>query len=246
MTRNLTVEAVVLAHRKTTGMHRRAVLLSPETGMIEADAFGAKRGSLTGKIGQFISGSCVLYHNPVKKSWKIEDFSPRIYRSYITSSLASMYTASFFSECIMKTYAGGGEYSQLYDIMLSALDGLDRPERRDLVIIQFLWRYLMISGFLGEPGVCASCGRCVTGSEQMMLETSDGVVNCSRCSTDTAQQVLSPGARLYLEHTLSREFSEALKVGLAHQAAVQLKMLLISLVDQVTEGSLKTLGSNMI
>ncbi len=246
MTRNLTVEAVVLAHRKTSGMHRRAVLLSPEAGMIEADAFGAKRGSLTGKIGQFISGTCVLYYNPVKKTWKIEDFSPREYRSYISSSLPLIYTASFFSECIMKTYAGGGEYPRLFDIMLNALDGLSQTERRDLVIIQFLWRYLMLSGFLGEPGVCASCGRGVKGSEAMILDPMDGVLNCSGCSTDKAQHVLSPGARSYLEHTLGRNFSEAMKVGLARSAAVQLKGLLVSLVDQVTEGSLKTLGSNMI
>ncbi len=247
MIRNRTVEAVVLAHRRTSGQHRRAVLLSPEVGMIEADAYGAKRGSLTGKINQFISGTCVLYYNPVRKTWKIEDFSPDRYRPYITASLPVMYTASFFSECIMKTFVGGGEYNDLFHITLSAMDGLSEPSQRDLVIIQFLWRYLTVSGFLSQPGVCSACSRTVPKEESMFLDRHNTALVCSGClEHGPGSGLLYPGARAYLDYTLGLGFSDALKVGLGSEASVKLKILLISMMDLLTEGSLKTIGSSMI
>ncbi len=245
MTRNISVQAVILAHRRSEGQHRRAVLLSPSLGLIEATAYGAKRGSLTGKIGQFTSGICELYRNPARNTCKIVDFSPEEYRPYITSSLPVMYTASMISECIMRTFVGGGEYEELYHLTSAALDALADESCRERVVIQFLWRYLLISGFMADVSHCASCGKPAEQRETLFLNRQDTALTCSRCA-DSQEQMLLPGARAYLAYTVSLSFSRALQVQLSSDAVKTLKNLLIAYIDQITEGTLRTIGSGMI
>ncbi len=247
MRRNFTVEAVILAHRRTAGQHRQVVLLSPEIGMIDAAAYGAKKGSLTGKVGQFLSGIGVLYHDPAKQFWKITDFTPKQYRSYLTTSLPLIYSASFFSECIMRTHVGGGEHEQLYELVNSAFDALEDDSLREKTVIQFLWRYLQTAGFLADADHCASCGMLLERSDVLSLDEVQAAFVCRRCFAPGVSELeLSAGGRAYLSHTARLSFNRALQVNLSRDAFSQLKQLLLRLADLITEGSLRTLRSGMI
>ncbi len=247
MARHITVEAVILAHRRTTGQHRQVVLLSPQVGMVEASAFGAKKGSLTGRVSQFLSGTALLYHNPVRNYWTIEDFTPEIYRNYIAESLEGIYTASFFSECIMKTYAGGGEYEQLYHLVGDCLDGLSVRQNRELVVVQFVWRYLIIAGFLSDARHCSSCARVLTRVDPLFFDLHEQMFVCTSCNPGDVQDMeISPGARAYLDHTAEAPLADALKVRLESGSLEQLKRILLSAVDSVTDGYLNTLRSMLI
>ncbi len=247
MLRSCSTDVLILAHRKRATRHRHLVLLSREFGMIEAVAYGAKQGSLTGKIGQFVSGTCYLYRNPVRDSWKVEDMVPMRYRPYLMDSIELLYTASFISECIMKTYAGGGEHANVLNLAEAALDALEEPRNREVTVIQFLWRLLEDAGFMQDSGICASCGRDPGASEPLYLERDSLSLVCSSCGDSLMRgYAIGPGSRAYIRRSRSLPVSEAVRIGLEAESLRELKGLLICMADAVTEGSLKTLSGGLV
>jgi DNA repair protein RecO len=251
MSRHVHTEAVILALRKTASQHRRVELFSSGSGLLTATAYGAKKGKLTGSIGQFYSGECVLYHNPVRNQYKIEDFSPTVYRTYIRESLELLYTASFFAEVLLSTYAAGGEYERLYALLTEALDNLRLKEFRRRIVIQFVWRYLQLSGFISsELDHCALCGKQFTSGDNILLDPDVPALVCCSHSAETAMPgnrlILYPAARAYLLYTGRKAFTEALNVKISAKAEAYIEHLLVQWVDLLSDSSLKTIRNGIV
>ncbi|MCF7946506.1 MAG: DNA repair protein RecO [Spirochaetia bacterium] len=247
MSRYIQTEGIILAVKKTASQHRLVQLLSPEYGIITATAYGAKKGKLTGSVNQFISGKCFLYYNPMRSQYKIDDIAADNYREYIRGSIQMLYSASFFAEILLKTYVGGGEYQLLYKLLEGALNSLSEDEKRNRIMIQFIWRYLSISGFISpDLDYCAECGRKFFIDDNLVLDQNIPAMVCEIHKQNVDELVLYPAARKYLIYTKDMSFNDALNVYVSSRAEEYLKKLLINWMDLVSDQSLNTVKSGLL
>jgi DNA repair protein RecO (recombination protein O) len=253
-------------------IHRSVTLLSPEIGLFQAAAFGARKGKsrLSGWVEPFVSGNFYLYHNPVNNSYKITDIDSAVFREYLREDMYAQYLAAFWAEIIIQTYSGGGEYQGLYVLLKEALDVLGKimdpeavPQNRELkvsgrgrsayenqdippyLLIQTIWRFLDVIGYLPDLDICSSCGRSLDYPGSLFLETDSYNFNCVDCCPRPTME-LSQGARKYLKHTLSVLLKEAMGVKLVPAALASLRSLSIFLITQVVDKPLKTLHGGIL
>lgn len=247
-------------------------MLSPEIGLVQAAAFGARKGKsrLSGWVEPFVSGNFYLYHNPVNNSYKITDIDSAVFREYLREDMYAQYLAAFWAEIIIQTYSGGGEYKGLYVLLEEALNVLGeimdpeavlkkgelkmpgrRPsayENRDVppyLLIQTIWRFLDVIGYLPDLDICSSCGRSLDYPGSIFLENDSLNFNCVNCCPRSTME-LSQGARKYLKHTLSVLLMDAMSVKLVPAALASLRSLSIFLITQVVDKPLKTLQGGIL
>jgi len=245
MSRTTRVDAVVLRARRFGEIHKSVTLLTAEDGLVSAVAYGAQsqKGKLRGLVNPFHQGVCYLYTNPVKDQTKITDFDVRQYYQGIRESIDRFYAASLWAEVILKSYAGGGEARESYELLRTALEALDAADGRAAVrrvTSQFLWRYVALLGSRPELDRCVSCGRALGERELRWFGPFASGVSCSECAGDAARR-LAPGAVRYLGVTAERPFDAAVAVGLDEAALSGLTGFLYSLAEGVLEDRLNTL-----
>lgn len=247
MNRNLSSEAIVLHTTKMGDMHRRVALLSPQLGLIWAAAFGARKGSgsLAGAVQPFYGGTFYLYHNPQKDQYKIEDARISSYREYLIGDLSSMYVASLFCELIIATGSSGGEYEESYQLLVAILDGLEDEKRRNYIIVHGIWRFLYLMGLLPDVEACSHCLGPLNGQRAILDPDAQGFVHPG-CTNRHDLPALEIAELDYLRYTSPMDLTEAIQVRIARDAGMNIKRLLLYLLDQATEGRLKTLRSGML
>ncbi|NQT60084.1 MAG: DNA repair protein RecO [Bacteroidetes bacterium] len=249
MERNIRTEAIILSSRRMGDLHRSVTLLSPNLGILQAAAFGAQKGKskLSGWVEPYVSGTFNLYYNPVKQQYKIVDIDSCEFREFLRLDVYAFYLASFWSELIIKTYAGGGEYSDLYNLILESLSvlGVGREADNHNLLVQTIWRFLTIIGYAPELVDCPECGKTLDNSETLVFDADSNAFLCSMCGT-YEELVIYQGARKYLLYTQELSVKDAVAVHLSSKAMDSLKKVLISLVLHVVGGPLKTLQSGIL
>jgi DNA repair protein RecO (recombination protein O) len=245
MSRTTRVDAVVLRARPFGEIHKSITLLTPESGLLSAIAYGAQsqKGTLRGLVNPFHRGICYLYTNPVKDQTKITDFDVREYHPGIRESIDRFYAASLWAEVLLKSYAGGGEAPRVYELLLAGLAALENAAGRNAVrraSAQFLWRYFGVIGNLPDLALCVSCGRPIGEAEVRWFRPFATGATCGDCAGEQARR-LSPGAVRYLASTAGRPFSEAMQVGLEETALSGLTGFVYSLAEGILEAKLNTL-----
>lgn len=251
MERHTAVEGIILRNRRTGDIDRRVTLLSPEIGIIEATAFGARKstGSLSGKIDSFTSGRWFLYHNPVRDVYKIEDADQLIQRDFLRDSLVASYTASFWAESILRTHGGLHESAPLYHHMITCLRVLQEQGPSEGLLVQSLWRFLGIIGYGLVLDRCSQCGRVLHDQDTLLLHGDGDALCCSQCGGAGRYEgagLILPGARRYLQVTSDMTLQESLRIGLSNEAMKALKRLLVQYLDILTEGTMQTIKSGLI
>lgn len=253
-------------------IHRSVTLLSPGIGLVQAAAFGARKGKsrLSGWVEPFVSGNFYLYHNPVNNSYKITDIDSAIFREYLREDMYAQYLAAFWAEIIIQTYSGGGEYRGLYALLEEALEVLGtimdpgavlhhgeqtmagqrlsasrNQEIPPYLLIQTIWRFLDVIGYLPDLNICSSCGRSFDYPGSLFLETDSLNFTCAGCCSRQVME-LSQGARKYLKHTLSVLLKGAMSVKLVPSSLASLRSLSIFLIAQVVDKPLKTLQGGIL
>jgi DNA repair protein RecO (recombination protein O) len=249
MERNLRTEAIILSSRRMGDLHRSVTLLSPNLGILQAAAFGAQKGKskLSGWVEPYVSGTFNLYYNPVKQQYKIVDIDSCEFREFLRLDVYAFYLASFWSELIIKTYAGGGEYTELYNLILDSLSVLELGRKVDNhnLLVQSIWRFLTIIGYAPELENCPECGQSLDNSETLVFDADSNAFLCNRCKS-YEELVIYQGARKYLLYTQNLPVNEAVAVHLSNKAMESLKSVLISLALHVVGGPLKTLQSGIL
>ena len=251
MERHTAVEGIILRNRRTGDIDRRVTLLSPEIGIIDATAYGARKskGSLSGKIDSFTSGRWFLYHNPVRDIYKIEDADQLVQRDFLRESLAASYTASFWAESILKTHGGIHESAPLYHQLISSLQALQDQGSSDGLLVQSIWRFLGIIGYGLILDRCSQCGRIIKDQDTLFLHGDGDALTCPLCTGtggDGGSGMILPGGRRYLQVTTEMPLHEALRVGLSDESMRALKRLLLQYLDILTEGTMQTIKSGLI
>lgn len=262
MGRTIRTVGVILKTYRVAEYHKGLVTLSPDLGIFHSTAFGAFKGKskLSGVSEPFTDASFLLYHDPVKDRYKVSEILPVLVHERIRSELEVYYTALFWSELLMKSFAGGGEFHRLFDFVREGFRLLDTEKNHELVNLQFMWRYLDLIGFQPNLQVCDECSRPIERGDAMYL-LGDRLL-CDRCAgrgsasgtagisgTDPGLVSgirLSPGAGNYLNYTSSLPFSRTLVVNLPDGERKSLKKLLYALIEEVVGVRLNTLQKGLV
>lgn len=246
MGRNLTSEAIVLKTHRIGEIHKSVTFLTPSFGIINAIAHGAYKGrsKLGGLTDPFNVSLFYLYYEPVKKTYKITDAEPRKMLDGIRKNLKKLYTASLWAETVMKTFAGGERFEPIFSLLSECLHVLDYcPEEKiDEIIVQFLYRYLSLIGYMPALERCGICSHTFKSGEALYID-SLGVLACSNCSR-SKQTTLSPGAVRYLRHTSKLPVESTLHTSLEAVALSGARTCLLAIVQHIIEQPLKSLASS--
>ncbi len=229
-------------------LHRRLTLLSPQLGLFDAVAFGARKGSgkLAGIVEPFVTGRVFAYHNPAKDQYKIQDVKVTDYHEFLRENIVDLYTASFFAEIVLKSFGSGGDHEETYVLLTELLDGIEAHKDHNHIIIQGCWRFLELFGIAPDLYYCASCGK-PFHTLTSRIHPQGNELLCEHClPASSTEYVIDYAGRRYLSYTQSLSVEKALQVSLTKSSARILKNVLLHYMDGITDGRLKTTKSGMI
>ncbi len=247
MERNYCTEAVVLKTRRFGDFHKSVTILSPEKGIINAVAHGAYKGR--SRISSITDPFCIsvfdLYHNPVKDLWKITGCESRALNSRIRENLNAHYNAVFWSELILKSHSLGADFPAAYELFTSAVSCLDRDNTSAAALtLQFLYRFLLNSGFISDFSECGHCGKAFDkrGSSDIRLYYSpaEGCFLCSSCAS-SGLSVFDADTVRYLEESSLINLEEAMKKRLDLTSEINIRNSLLAVVKSIIDAPLNTL-----
>jgi DNA repair protein RecO (recombination protein O) len=234
--------AIVLKAARFGEIHRSVHLLTEEDEVLRAMAHGAAsaKGKLRGRTDPLNRGICHLYTEPVKGYSKVSDFDPEEYFPGIKGNLDAFYAAAIWAEVVLKSLAGGGQSSRVFNLMSESLVGLEAAlsEPRDrsgassatvrLYSIRFLWRYLEILGIQPDLDECASCGRQLAEDEDRFARPASGDLVCSNCA---GEQELSLPASGTLKHISSSGVDALRRISLDAEIGRRMLSVVLSLIE---------------
>ncbi len=248
MARNVKTEGLILKNTRFGEIHKSVTLLSPDLGVLNAIAHGSYKGkSKLGGVTEVFSRSLIsLYHNPVSSSYKITEVEPISYYDSLRTDLEKFYIASLWSEMVLRTYAGGGDFGEVYGLCCDAMELLDRSpvKRNDVTLALFLFEYVDLLGYLPDFSFCARCGRKLEEVSEWYVGDG-GSIYCRRCACD-GLPVLTVGARRCLAYARGKPVDQKLKVDLDTASGRELKRAMLTIAQHVIGGPLKTLAGGVL
>jgi len=243
MFRSSATPAIILRKTRMGEIHKALTLLTPGTGLLHAVAHGAyKMNSRLRPCEPFVIIRAYLYHEPVKNQYKLTDAEVLELLEGVRSSVLRYYAASLWAEVTLKSFGAGESYGELFRLLHDALLLLDRlPEEREgLLTVQFLMRFLALSGHAPELDRCDGCHVPFGASQPAFLSRESAALSCGRCAAADSL-VMPAGARAYLEGTLGLPLAQAGRVSLEGEALSRLRKIAFRLVETSLESSLNTL-----
>ncbi|HOE84023.1 MAG TPA: DNA repair protein RecO [Sphaerochaeta sp.] len=245
MERNITTLGIVLHSRRWGQTNRRLKLLSVDLGIVDVVSYGAQKSLKAVKAEVFCDGQFFLYHNPVKGDYTLKDLKAIAGHEEIREDLALNYTGLFFCEILIKVH--GGENAAEYRLLSKALDLLTTaPERRVLVLIQFIHRLSEVLGIRVDLDRCPVCDRAYERDEIVYFSSSAGSQCCQQCANLERTLILPPGARRYLSLTATMDFEEAVAVDLNPGALKRIKAYMLGYAQYFCPSQLTTLSSGLL
>jgi DNA repair protein RecO (recombination protein O) len=243
MFRSSATPAIVLRKTRIGEIHKALTLFTPGAGLLHVVAHGAyKMRSRLRPCEPFTIIRAFLYHEPVKNQFKLTDAEVLELLEGVRASVVRFYAANLWAEVTLKSFGAGESFAELYRLLHDSLLLLDRlPEQRESVLtVQFLMRFLELSGHMPELGHCDGCHAVFEPSEEAYLPRETAVLSCGRCAPADSFRVPA-GARAYLLRTLRAPLAQAARVGLETEALASLRKIVFHLVESSLESRLNTL-----
>jgi DNA repair protein RecO (recombination protein O) len=248
MNRSSITEAVVLKKNRVGEIHKALTLLSRDRGLINAMAHGAFKikSRLRTTSEPFHLVRVYLYHDPVRDQFKITDMESLAALDGIRGNVQRYYAASLWAEVAIRSYGGGENYRELYDLLTGALHLLERASQRQIVRLncQVLMRVLDILGQRPDLRHCGLCAAELDSYAGAYLHLEEQVLVCGGCARPSAMPV-PPGALRYLQSTLTMSLEAALPIDLEEKALQALKASAYVLIQTVLETNLNTIKSGV-
>lgn len=251
MKRNITADVIVLKNYRIGEHHKGVVMLTRTEGVLQAVAYGGykTKSKLRNTSSPFCASRCNLYYNPVKDSWKIVDMAERHFFPSIRESLEKFYVASLWSEIILKSFGGGESGDRLFTLFfrgLSLLESESALESVEYISIQFLWRYLWLSGFQPDLKNCCQCNKSTVLSNIVYYNRIERGLVCPDCfqhishGMGRVETITSSGIK-YLEYTETMNYPTSVTVTLDGGTRSKILAFLYRLVEDVVETPLNSL-----
>jgi len=244
MNRNSLSEGIILKSQSVFEADRKILFLSPDLGLTEAIVYGTGKGKsrLASGTDLLSAGELLLYLDPVRKQYKVQDMTVKNLFLKIKQGLDKYYTASLWAEIIIKSLGGSESSKVIYFLLqeaLELLEDLDSKEGMELLNLQFLWRYLVYQGYTTELGHCSQCGREIAEKEPLYFSANYDPLVCRNCASDKSL-FLNPGARRYLTHTIALPIKKVLGICLDKNALTGATEILLLYLETIIEAPLLT------
>ena len=244
MQRCIVTDAIIIRRGRFGEFHKSLTLLTPDLGLVSATAYGAYKMQSRLRMASepFTHCAAQLYHNPVSHSYKVTDLEVRESFTRLEADLARIGAASIWVEVVQKSYAAGDLSGSLFRLLLDCLRLVDHADPRDAgyVTIQFLWRFLALSGSQPDTEHCDACGTALGESAPGFYDTRSGALLCEACSLPGHLRIAA-GGRRYLAAGSSLPLAEACALRLDARSFVALRGALLDITQAVLEGELATL-----
>jgi DNA repair protein RecO (recombination protein O) len=226
--------------------HRGVRFFLPETGLVDACAYGAasRKNPLRGTLQILTAGNVSLWHDRVRDRYRVESFDPRDFYENIRADLDKIEAASLWSEILIKTTTGSEESFRVFALLSSALEILNQSDftgisRINRLSTQFLWHYLILSGFKPDFSRCGRCSRTLDQSETLFWR-GEGDIHCTSCG-EPGESRLPPGVKIWMERISGLPLSQSISIGLEERAQTLLLALFCQVIEHLSGSSLKTL-----
>ncbi len=244
MKRHLKLKGIILSACRLQEFNRGIRIFIPEEGIINAIAFGAYRPkSRLGSLLQPVTyGEFDIYHDPVKKIYRITDYDPEHSFEKIKENLNKYYCALLWFEIIIKSHAGGESGTELFSLLEESLSILNNcpPETSERLMIQFLMRTVVIFAGPFQLNECSNCGTIHRDRDSVYFSFKDLYFVCRNCSNNENTSV-NPGVRRYIDYSVKQKLEISLKSGIDEIHQKELKVLLYKIIEEYIEDSLVTL-----
>jgi DNA repair protein RecO (recombination protein O) len=244
MSRNSITQAIVLKTNRIGEIHKGVTLLTKKSGIISAIAHGAWKikSRLRAHTQLFSYVRVYLYYNPVKQSYKITDMESLLPCDAVIHSLKKYYTVSTCAEIILKSFGGGESVKEMFFLFLDVLKNLDRvrEDESDFILIQFFWRFLVITGHRPDMTHCYHCGILIPDTSSIYsMKGIPGFV-CKNCKHQDAVE-LYPGMVKYLGNTEQLPLGQAMCYKMIKESVTVLKAVLSDIIETCIETPLQSI-----
>lgn len=244
MERSISTNAIIIRRERFGEFHKGLTLLTSDLGLVSATAYGAYKMQSRLRMGSepFTHCRALLYYNPVSQSYKATDLEVCESFERLQADLPRIAAASLWVEVVQKSYAAGELSDLLYRLFLDCLRLLDRGDARDTpyVTIQFLWRFLALSGYQLDTSRCDRCGRPYGDSSAAYYDAAANALFCEACSQPSHLHLAAGGLR-YLEASASLPLEQAAVIRLNAPALASLRHAILEITQSVLEGELATI-----
>ncbi len=244
MYRSTATDAVVIRRERLGEFHKSLTLLTSGLGVITATAFGAYKARSTLRMGSepLTHSHVLLYHDPVRRSYKVTELEVKESFEGVRRDIEKVCAAFLWAEVAQRSFGAGETSPALYELFtdcLRALDPASAPQARS-VTIQFLWRFLALSGYAPDTSSCDRCGKRLGPEQAAFFEASGSAFLCGGCARPSSI-ALPAGARRFLAASERLPVAEAVEVRLEGRSFGALEKCLLAAVQSVLEGELKSL-----
>lgn len=243
MDRNEKAPAIVIATERYRERDRKITLLSPVWGVVRVTVYGAQKSVKAIKAPLYTEGVFSLYNTRERNTVSLVDIYPISIHENVSASLEASFAASLFSELVL--LQKGEDAPAHYELFTSALDALDEDNFR-IVSIQYILRYLDISGIGTDFISCPVCQRRYEDGEILGFSTALNVPSCENCDTMNRSFILPPRARSYLRDSLTVSFERALAFRISSEMSERLLRYLIRFASYALGRELKSVSSGLI
>ncbi len=244
MYRSISTHGIVIRRERSGEFHKSLSLLTTDLGLINATAYGAFKMNSRLRMGSepFTWSRIQLYHNPVRRSYKVTEMEILASFDGLQRDLSRVAAASLWAEVVQKSYGAGEVSGGLFRLLLDSLQLLDAAEtpREPYVTLQFLWRFLGLAGYQPDTRRCDRCGRDLGESLAAFYAAQSHSLLCADCGSQTGLS-LPPGALRFLDATSALPIDKAVEVSLEEKALRALRETLPRMVQSVLEGELASL-----
>src|SRR5208337_4792730 len=236
MYRSIRTQAIVIRRERIGEFHKSLALLTADLGLITATAYGAYKSHSRLRLGSepFTWSAVHLYHNPVRKSYKVTDLEIRASFEGLQADLSRLAAASLWAEIIQKSFGAGEMSGGLFGLFRESLEILDNsgPALEAYVTMQFLWRFLSLAGYRPDIDSCDSCGAALGERGPAWYAPRTHALLCAACGAHTGLS-LPQGALRYLGATQDMPLGRAVTVTMEESSRAALQETLLGMVQSV-------------
>jgi DNA repair protein RecO (recombination protein O) len=244
MQRCISTNAIIIRRERSGEFHKGLTLLTSDLGLVRATAYGAYKMQSRLRMASepFTHCAAELYHNPVSHTYKVTELEVRESFPHLQGELPRIATASLWVEVVQKSYAAGELSDQLYRLFVECLRVLDAAATRDIpyVAIQFLWRFLALSGSQPDITRCDACGRPFGESTPAFYDPRVNGLCCEACRLPSDLS-LPAGGRRYLDASSSLTVAQAAALRLEVSSLPALREAILGITQAVLEKELSTI-----
>jgi DNA repair protein RecO (recombination protein O) len=183
-----------------------------------------------------------LYHNPVKKSYKVMDME--VHKDYrgLQSDLSRLAAASLWAEIVQRSFGAGETSGLLFGLFRDCLTLLERGDENDAsyVTIQFLWRFLSLAGYQPDIDGCERCGASLSDGRAAYYSPQSNALFCPACGSQIGH-CIPAGALRYLEACQALPLERASEIRMETEGLRALRDTLPRMVQSILESELTSL-----